>query len=255
MNKFYKPIFIIGIFLCLIGFASIVYADSIANRMAGKILLQVEENGEAWYVNPVNKQRYFLGRPNDAFELMRKLGLGISNENLNQIPIAKDSPSIPTSSNTKNIESAQNNEQQSNNIIRKSIGDEIQIKTFKFKVSSVEEKSSINGTFGIKTAKDNAKFIVINMSITNSTNSKYMFWPEKSFMNEEGFVLIDEKSRQYETYDNTIGYFENYLNQRELSPSLTENGYLIYEIPNDSGKIGLLTQNASDGNYYLVVLN
>ena len=92
----HKIFMVVGIALCFVGVASIVYADSMASRMAGKILLQVEENGEAWYVSPDNNQRYFLGRPNDAFELMRKLGLGISNSNLNQIPVASDSPVVPT---------------------------------------------------------------------------------------------------------------------------------------------------------------
>ena len=44
----------------------------------GKIFLQIENNGEAWYVNPINSKRYFLGRPSDAFNVMRKLGLGVS---------------------------------------------------------------------------------------------------------------------------------------------------------------------------------
>lgn len=54
---------------------------------AGKIFLQVENKGEAWYINPLNLKRYFLGRPSDAFTLMRELGLGISNNNLDQINI------------------------------------------------------------------------------------------------------------------------------------------------------------------------
>ena len=51
-----------------------------AQDQAGKILLQVENNGEAWYINPENNKRYFLGRPVDAFQIMRNLGLGISND-------------------------------------------------------------------------------------------------------------------------------------------------------------------------------
>lgn len=54
---------------------------ALAKRLSGRILLQVEEKGEAWYVNPVNQAKYFLGRPADAFSIMRKLGLGISNKN------------------------------------------------------------------------------------------------------------------------------------------------------------------------------
>jgi len=60
-----------------------------ADDQKGKILLQVESHGEAWYVNPENKKRYFLGKPSDAFLLMRKLGLGISNENLALITLVK----------------------------------------------------------------------------------------------------------------------------------------------------------------------
>lgn len=57
----------------------------------GKILLQVEQNGEAWYVNPADEKRYFLGRPHDAFNVMRALGLGITDANLEQITISPDS--------------------------------------------------------------------------------------------------------------------------------------------------------------------
>lgn len=57
-----------------------------ASKQAGKILIQVEQNGEAWYMNPDNNKRYFLGRPNDAFNIMRNLGLGITNKNLAKIP-------------------------------------------------------------------------------------------------------------------------------------------------------------------------
>lgn len=49
-----------------------------AQRLAGRIILQVEKNGEAWYVNPVDRRKYYLGRPADAFAVMRQLGLGIS---------------------------------------------------------------------------------------------------------------------------------------------------------------------------------
>lgn len=56
-----------------------------ANKQSGKIFIQVEKNGEAWYVSPENKERYFLGRPVDAFNIMRNLGLGISNNDFNNM--------------------------------------------------------------------------------------------------------------------------------------------------------------------------
>jgi hypothetical protein len=66
------------LFLLLFFFSpAIVRAETLGQKLSGKILLNVEKNGEAWYVYPENKQRYFLGRPADAFKIMRELGLGI----------------------------------------------------------------------------------------------------------------------------------------------------------------------------------
>ena len=58
---------------------------SFTQKHRGKIFLQVEENGEAWYVYPDDSERYYLGRPADAFEIMRKLGLGISNSDFDKL--------------------------------------------------------------------------------------------------------------------------------------------------------------------------
>lgn len=55
-----------------------------SSDLSGRILLQVESHGEAWYVNPLNSQRYYLGRPNDAYDVMRELGLGISESSYEQ---------------------------------------------------------------------------------------------------------------------------------------------------------------------------
>ncbi|MDD5290726.1 MAG: zinc-ribbon domain-containing protein [Patescibacteria group bacterium] len=44
-----------------------------ANKQKGKILLQVEGHGEAWYVNTGDGERYFLGKPADAFRIMRSV--------------------------------------------------------------------------------------------------------------------------------------------------------------------------------------
>ena len=64
--------------------------EELINRMKGKILLQVESNGEAWYVNPNDGVRYYMGRPDDAYNIMRQFGMGIANDNLNKVPIHED---------------------------------------------------------------------------------------------------------------------------------------------------------------------
>jgi hypothetical protein len=55
-------------------------------QVAGRILLDVEDSGKAYYINPMDLKAYYLGRPDDAFAVMRKLGLGISNANIDKIP-------------------------------------------------------------------------------------------------------------------------------------------------------------------------
>lgn len=59
------------------------------SHVLGKILLDVEQNGEAYYINPKDQQAYYLGRPADAFNIMRELGLGITNEYLRKINVGE----------------------------------------------------------------------------------------------------------------------------------------------------------------------
>ena len=62
---------------------------NLSKRVSGNILLQVEKNGEGWYVYPDNQKKYYLGRPADAFSIMRNLGLGIKHSELNNYLDAK----------------------------------------------------------------------------------------------------------------------------------------------------------------------
>jgi hypothetical protein len=72
----------ISLLLFIILFPTSLHAASLVERVSGYILLQVEQAGEAWYVSPSTQERYYLGRPADAFSIMRELGLGISNADL-----------------------------------------------------------------------------------------------------------------------------------------------------------------------------
>ncbi len=77
---------------------------SFANNQKGKIFLQVENNGEAWYVDPSNSRRYFLGRPIDAFNIMRERGLGINENDFNNLKDNNTSVSIKNGSVYLNID-------------------------------------------------------------------------------------------------------------------------------------------------------
>ena len=61
-----------------------VYDKKLATKLMGKLLLQVEDKGRIWYVNPGDSKRYEVTFAN-ALPLFEKLSLGISNKDLNQI--------------------------------------------------------------------------------------------------------------------------------------------------------------------------
>lgn len=74
--------------------AKITSAEKIDNKFTekqkGKILLQVESSGEAWYVNPRDGKRYYMANGDKAYEAMRNLGVGITNSNLDKIKSNKN---------------------------------------------------------------------------------------------------------------------------------------------------------------------
>ena len=65
------------------------YDEELTNRLNGYILLQVEENGEAWYVDPKDNVRYFLGRPDSAFSILFSKGIAVSNDEIKLIGLGK----------------------------------------------------------------------------------------------------------------------------------------------------------------------
>ena len=62
----------------------------LTNKLKGKILLQIESCGEAYYVNPKDGKSYYMADGNSAYSVMRNLGVGITNDNLNKINTDKN---------------------------------------------------------------------------------------------------------------------------------------------------------------------
>lgn len=77
-NRNWK-LFFISLILALV---LVPMVQASAASLSGRVLLQVESRGEAWYVNPLNGKRYFLGRAADAAKIIRALGLGVTNKDL-----------------------------------------------------------------------------------------------------------------------------------------------------------------------------
>lgn len=61
--------------------------DKLVNRLKGRILLQVEKRGQAWYVDPVTGDRFYLKDGGAAYTMFHRAGLGITNRDLARIPV------------------------------------------------------------------------------------------------------------------------------------------------------------------------
>jgi len=83
-------------------FAGIKYDQKLTERMKGKILLQVESHGEAWYVNPKDGKRYYMKDGDSALQIMRKFGDGIKTSDLEKIEAGIVETNNTNSSTTEN---------------------------------------------------------------------------------------------------------------------------------------------------------
>ncbi len=59
--------------------------DDLGNKLKGRILLQVESKGEAWYVNPKDDKRHYMANGDEAYKIMRNLGIGVTTKDLERI--------------------------------------------------------------------------------------------------------------------------------------------------------------------------
>ena len=64
--------------------------NSLSRRMKGRILLQVENHGEAWYVNPKDSKKYYMANGDEAYTIMRSSGVGITNKDLEKVKSDKN---------------------------------------------------------------------------------------------------------------------------------------------------------------------
>ena len=94
----YYIILFLGILLVSTG-VDAAADQTLPDKLKGRILLQVEANGEAWYVNPADSKRYYMKDGPTAYEMMRQFGLGITNANLDKLPQEGETKTFPTALN------------------------------------------------------------------------------------------------------------------------------------------------------------
>ena len=73
----------------LIGIAVGVIDTALVTRLKGRILLQVQQHGEAWYLDPVSVKRYYMKDGPTAYQMLRQFGLGITDADLAKIPVGQ----------------------------------------------------------------------------------------------------------------------------------------------------------------------
>jgi uncharacterized protein YkwD len=65
-------------------------AAAIRERVTGYILLQVEDHGEAWYVDPLTGNRFYMQDGPTAYEMMRTFGLGMTEADFVELAAGDD---------------------------------------------------------------------------------------------------------------------------------------------------------------------
>lgn len=132
-------------------------------------------------------------------------------------------------------------------IIEKGIGDEITFQTIKIKVNTVEETKTLNPTYGSQiSAKEGAKFVLVGLDITNITKSEFSMEPN--------LILVDNQDREFSTYSDSIGSIDGYMDYRNLSPSIKESGYFIYELPEDATNYFMVVLKGGTNELYKIIL-
>lgn len=102
----------------------------------------------------------------------------------------------------------------------------VELATIDVKVLGSHETNIVNDGFTPSIAKEGAKFIVVDITVVNTTNKTFMY-------DEDGDELIDDEQRAY----NPVGshqYIENNIDLRDLSPDVAEEGSIVFEVPSDS---------------------
>ena len=133
-------------------------------------------------------------------------------------------------------------------VIEKRMGEMVELATIKFKVINVEETQIISVKYGTpKVAKEETKFVVINLEITNITGAPFYFL-------NDSFGILDNKERLFAEYQDTFS-IDNYLSGRTLSPDIKERGVFVYEIPQDAESYSLTIGKLGTSEVYKVSLS
>ena len=62
--------------------------------------------------------------------------------------------------------------------------------------------------------------------------------------------LIDSQDREYGMYDDAAWYVDDTINYKEINPSMSITGSMVYNVPSDASDMYLLIGKADTNDYY-----
>lgn len=112
------------------------------------------------------------------------------------------------------------------------IGSVMKFSTIDVKVNSVNQSKTIstsNPYAEAESAGEGAKFVIVNLTMTNTTTSPIYY---------RELVLIGDDGRDFGSFT-AIGKIDNYMDGRDLIPGIPETGNAIYKVPENVQKVYL----------------
>lgn len=188
----------------------------------------------------IDKQWYIDEPSDELLDVFTSNFVSVSNE------LDESMGSQTEDSDSEDLSFTEQAEKDKMTIIPKAIGDEITLATIKLKVNHVEGKQSITPEYGSPvTAKEGAKFVVVNVDITNITNKPFDMSPD--------LLIVDNKERQFKA-TSAIFVLDDYLDYRELAPSIKDTGSWLYELPQDATGYSLAIAKSGTQELYMIKL-
>lgn len=129
---------------------------------------------------------------------------------------------------------------------------EVTYKTLKLHVNSATASNVISYPLlkQSKTAENGVKFLLVNVTITNTTSTPINFEPF-ALLDDKGNLLNDAVSNDL----TLIQYFEDSLLSRSLNPNVPETGNVLFKIPDSLHNGAIISVNLSTGKVTGVKIN
>ncbi len=222
------------------------------------IPFHLDKKGAVVYSNPGSKKEYAASSGPKIVSVLRALGLNLKATTLKKylgshfpksyagkavsVPVGKgtdiyivnpaDLKGIKLGNADDAFAAIQKRLHPENAEVLHGMGEDVALSTTVMKVSAAFTASTISSSYGSTAqAKQGAKFIILEATLTNTTNAPFTFRGVPA--------LFDQKGRQFNSYDGTIGHIEGYLEMRSLAPGVPEHGFFVYEVPDDASSFKL----------------